>query len=174
MRAKKSNRISIAAVLALSGSLLWAEGASGPFSEETKAELAKARAPEWVSAFTGEVERLQSEAPLPPSVFELTLGAVPARWLQEDPREAARIAVDASRQADVELRRGVPRAIIREEVRSAWRTNLDSGQRILLRTERREDRAMERTVNRGSGSRGSPRNGKPGGWGGSPGMAGGD
>jgi hypothetical protein len=174
MRAKRSNRISIAAVLAFSGSFLFAEGAPGPFSEETTAELAKDRTPEWILAFTGEVARLQSEAPLSPSVFELMLGAVPAGWLPEDPREAARVAMDASRQMDVELRRGVPRAILREEVRSAWRTYLDSGQRILLRTERMEDRAMGRNGNHGRGSREIQRNGKPGGWGGSRGMAGGD
>jgi hypothetical protein len=173
MSGKRSGLISVAVALLLSGTISRAQEVSGPFTESAAAELDAARSPEWVSSFTREIVRLQSKTPLSPDALSLTLGAVPARWLPENPGEAARVVMDASGQTDVALRRGVPRALLREEIRSAWRTYLDSGRRILLRTGRRDDSGPERGGRRMGDSWQTPRGGEPGGWGNRRGMAGG-
>lgn len=143
MHKMRRGGVMIAAMLVFVQLSLSAESTRDAISEEAAQMLLRARSAEWVASLSQELDRLHAAAPSSPVVLDFVVSAVPVALLPEDPRDAARMLFDASGETDRALRHGVPRALLRAEIRLAWQSALDSKSRFALRLQGRADKAAE-------------------------------
>jgi hypothetical protein len=143
MHKMRRGGVMIAAMLVFVQLPLSAQSTRGAISEEATQMLLRARSAEWVASLSQELDRLHTAAPSSPVVLDFVVSAIPATLLPEDPRDAARMLFDASGETDRALRHGVPRALLRAEIRLAWQSALDSRSRFALRLQGRAGKAAD-------------------------------
>ena len=143
MHKMRRGGVMVAVMLVFVQLSLSAESARGAISEEAAQMLLRARSAEWVASLSQELDRLHAAASPSPVVLDFVVSAVPGALLPADPQDAARMLFDASGETDRALRHGVPRALLRAEIRLAWQSALDSGTHFALRLQGRAGKAAE-------------------------------
>jgi hypothetical protein len=143
MRRAKNARTLTVLIGLLLGPLLFAAGTDA-LSEQARVELERARSPDWLSAFGDELAHLQEETRVPSRIYDLVLAATGQQAFPDDPRESARLLVAAARQVDLALRRGVPLALLRAEIRQAWNASRGEPRGFALGIEQRARQAAAR------------------------------
>ena len=143
MHRMRRSGVTIGVMLVFVQLSLSAESTRNALSEETSQILLRSQTEEWVASLSQEIVRLHAAAPPSPAVYDFVVRAVPVALLPEDPRDAARMLFDASVETDRALRRGVPRALLRAEIRVAWQSALDSRARFAFRLQGRAGKAAE-------------------------------
>ena len=145
MHKMRRGGVMIAAMLVFAQLSLSAQGirTQGALSEEAAHKLQRARSAEWVASLSQELDQLHAAASPSLAVYDFVVSAIPVALLPEDPRDAARMLFDASGETDRALRRGVPRALLRAEIRLAWQSAIDSRSRFALRLQGRAGKAAD-------------------------------
>jgi hypothetical protein len=144
MRTMRKSGALIVATLVFVQVSLHAQSTPGALSEETSQVLLRSQTEEWVASLSQELVRLHAAEPPSPAVYDLVVRAVPVALLPEDPRAAARMLFSASIETDRALRRGIPRSLLRAEIRVAWQSAFDSGAPFAFRLQGRANKAAER------------------------------
>lgn len=111
--------------------------------ENFQAEVGRSYPADWAMAFTGAVTEGLAQASVPPRVLEMIWKSIPPDWIPKDPRAAAGRFLAAAEEADRALRRGVPSARVRTEIRGIWRTMPDKSSGPLLKQENRGGKAVQ-------------------------------
>ena len=143
MHKMRRGGVMVVAMLVLVQLPLSAQSAQGALSEETARILLRARPTEWVASLSQELDRLHAAALPSPAVYDFVVSALPVDFLPESPLDAARMLFDASGETDRALRHGVPRSLLRAEIRLAWQSALDSRARFAFRQQGRGGRAAD-------------------------------
>jgi hypothetical protein len=143
MRGMRRVGVMVAALLVFVQFSLPAQSTRNALSEEARQALLRARSEEWVASVAQELDRFRGDASSSPVALDFVVTTLPPALLPQEPRDAARMLSEASEETDRALRRGVPRTLLRAEIRLAWQSALDSRSRFTLGLQGRAGKAAD-------------------------------